>query len=144
MIVGAAEEAEAVGQDFERPLAEHQAVDLHPLFQDAKDQVLPLEAGDFGQVLLAGLFDELRHAHPLQLGDVGLALLVQSLERLGGPFEVAAVGQFGQLFGQRQRLAFRLDLAQDFEVLRAELGGAGRRRVVAAVDRSVGRLLRLT
>ena len=46
MVVGAAEEAEAVGQDFERPLAVHQAVELHPLLEDAEDQVLLLEAGD--------------------------------------------------------------------------------------------------
>ena len=55
MVVGAAEEAEAVGQDFQRALAEHQAVELHPLLEDAEDQVLLLEAGDFGEVLLAGL-----------------------------------------------------------------------------------------
>ena len=40
MVVGAAEEAEAVGQDFERALAEHQAVELHPLLEDLEDQVL--------------------------------------------------------------------------------------------------------
>ena len=62
--------------------------------------------------------------HPLQLGDVDVALLVELLERLGGLFQVAAVGQFGQLLGQRKRLAFRLDLAKDFEVLRAKLRGA--------------------
>jgi hypothetical protein len=99
---------------------------------------LPLEAGNFGQVFLTGGFDKLRHAHALELGDMRLALLVQGLEGLGGPFEIAAVGQFGQLFGQRKGLAFRLDLAKDFEVLGAELGGIGRRRVVAAVNRSIG------
>ena len=36
VVVGAAEEAEAVGQDFQRALAEHQAVELHPLFEDLK------------------------------------------------------------------------------------------------------------
>ena len=36
VVVGAAEEAEAVGQDFQRALAEHQAVELHPLLEDLK------------------------------------------------------------------------------------------------------------
>src|SRR5207249_2734056 len=58
VIVGAAEEAKAVRQDLQRPLAEHQTVHLDPLFQDSKDQVLPLEAGEFGQVFSPGLFDE--------------------------------------------------------------------------------------
>ena len=44
VVVGAAEEAEAVGQDFERPLAEHQAVLLDPLLEDLEDQVLLLQA----------------------------------------------------------------------------------------------------
>ena len=54
VVVGAAEEAEAVGQDFERPLAEHQAVLLHPLLEDLEDQVLLLQAGVLGDVLVLG------------------------------------------------------------------------------------------
>ena len=44
VVVGAAQEAEAVGQDFERAFAEHQAVLLDPLLEDLEDQVLLLQA----------------------------------------------------------------------------------------------------
>ena len=103
MIVGAAQEAETVGQDLQRALAEHQAVELHPLLEDLEDQVLLLDARDFGQVFLAGLFDQLRHGHPLQFGDMDVALLdlFVAVVRL-----VAELGGFvGQLFGQAQWLA---------------------------------------
>ena len=103
VIVGAAEEAEAVGQDLQRPLAEHQAVELHALLEDLEDQVLLLDARDFGEVFLAGLLDQLRHGHPLQLGDVDVALLdlLVAVVRF-----VAHVGGFvGQFLGQAQRLA---------------------------------------
>ena len=73
VVVGAAEEAEAVGQDLQRPLAVHQPVELHPLLENPEDQVLLLDAGVVGEVFLAGLLDQLGHRHPLQLGDVGVA-----------------------------------------------------------------------
>ena len=44
VVIGAAQEAEAVGQDFQRPFAEHQAVELHPLLENFEDQVLLLDA----------------------------------------------------------------------------------------------------
>ena len=72
MVVGAAEEAEAVGEDFERPLTEHQAVELHPLFENPEDEVVLLGPGDVADLLLAGQFDELLHRHLLQGGDVGV------------------------------------------------------------------------
>ena len=40
VVIGAAQEAEAVGQDFERAFAEHQAVLLDALLEDLEDQVL--------------------------------------------------------------------------------------------------------
>ena len=46
VVVGTAEEAEAVGQDLQRPLAVHQPVELHPLLEDLEDQVVLLDAGD--------------------------------------------------------------------------------------------------
>ena len=79
MIVGAAEEAEAVGQDLQRAFAVHQAVELHPLLENLEDQVLLLDAGDIGEVVLAGLLDQFGHRHPLQLGDVGVARLLDLL-----------------------------------------------------------------
>ena len=44
VVIGTAQEAEAVGQNFQRPFAEHQAVHLHALFEQLEDQVLPLDA----------------------------------------------------------------------------------------------------
>ena len=79
VVVGAAEEAEAVGQDLQRPLAVHQPVELHPLLEDPEDQVLLLDAGVVGEVFLAGLLDQFGHRHPLQLGDVGVARLLDLL-----------------------------------------------------------------
>ena len=43
VVVGTAQEAEAVGQDLEGTLAVHQAVLLDPLLEDLEDQVLLLE-----------------------------------------------------------------------------------------------------
>ena len=54
VIVGAAEEPEAVRQDLEGPLAEHQAVHLRPFFEDLEDEVLFLEARVVADLLLAG------------------------------------------------------------------------------------------
>ena len=79
MVVGTAEEAEPVGQDLQRPLAVHQPVELHPLLQNPEDQVLLLDAGVVGEVFLAGLLDQFGHRHPLQLGDVGIARLLDLL-----------------------------------------------------------------
>jgi hypothetical protein len=101
-----AEKAETVGQDFQSSLAVHQAVHLHAFFQDLEDQVLALHAGDFGEILLPCLLDQLRHAHFLQFGDVDLALLDFFVAIVG---VVAASGFFGQFFGQRQRFfVFRI------------------------------------
>ena len=102
VVVGAAEEAEAVGQDFQRPLAVHQAVELDPLLEDPEDQVLLLDAGVVGEVFLAGLLDQLGHRHLLQLGDVRVAglldLLVAVVDVVG-----QTLGAGGDLFGQRER-----------------------------------------
>ena len=75
VVVRAAEEAEAVGQDFQRPLAEHQAVLLDPLLEDLEDQVLLLQAGVLADAFGLGGADELRHGHLLKLGEMDLAAL---------------------------------------------------------------------
>ena len=126
VVVGAAEEAEAVGQDFQRAFAEHQAVELHPLFEDPEDQILLLDAGDLRTVLLAGLLDELRHAHPLQLGDVDVALLDLLVAIVGfvvaADRSIVAIRLFRQLFGQRKRLFL---VSQIFRITRITIVTVG-------------------
>ena len=101
VIVGAAQKPEPVGQDLQRSLAVHQPVHLHAFFQDAEDQVLLLHARHVGDVLFAGLLDQLGHAHLLQFGDVDLALL-DFLVAIVGLVLHAAIRLVRQLFGQRQ------------------------------------------
>ena len=132
MVVGAAEEAEAVGQDFERPLAEHHALELHPLLEDAEDQLLLLEAGDFGELLQLGGGDQLGHRHPLQLGDVDVAVL-GIVAGDGGADAADAFGRFVELFGQRERF-FALELGQKFAV---DVGVVAAVAVVAAARLAV-------
>ena len=84
VIVGTAQEAETIGQDFQRPFAEHQAVHLGPLFQDLEDQVLLLQTGVIGQLLDTSLSEQLRHRHALQFGDVNFALLDFFIALVGG------------------------------------------------------------
>ena len=121
MIVGAAEEAEAVGQDLQGPLAEHQPVELHPLLENPEDQVLLLDAGVLGEVFLAGLLDQFGHRHPLQFGDVGVARLLD-LARSGRGSRrsrrPAVLG--GDFLGQREGL-FLLQGAQGL----VDLGATG-------------------
>ena len=54
MVVGAAEETEAVGQHLQGPLAVHQPVELDPLLENPEDQVLLLDAGVLGEVFPPG------------------------------------------------------------------------------------------
>ena len=61
----------------------------------------------------AGFFDELGHAHPLQFGNVRLPLLIKFRKLLIDLDQVPFLGQLGQLFGQRQRLPFGFDFAQE-------------------------------
>ncbi len=103
MVVGAAEEAETVGQDLQRPLAEQQAVRLHPLLEDFEDQILLFRPGVVGEVVAAGLLDQFGHRHPLQFGDVGVAGLLDLFVVFIGVLAVAAFFD-GDLLGQRKRL----------------------------------------
>ena len=108
VVVGAAEEAETVGQDLQRPLAVHQPLELHPLLEDAEDQLLLLEAADVGDLFHLGGGDQLGHRHPLQLGDVDVAIdRIVAGDR--SPDAADALGGFVELFGERQRFfAFKL------------------------------------
>ncbi len=73
VVIGAAQEAEAVGEDFKRSLAVHQAVLFDALLKDLEDQVLLLQAGDFGESFIFGDFLQLRERLLLKLRDVGVA-----------------------------------------------------------------------
>ncbi len=75
VVIGAAQEAEAVGERFERAFAEHQAVLLDALLEDFEDQVLLLEARIIAELLLLGDAEKLGHGHLLQFGDVRGAAL---------------------------------------------------------------------
>ena len=103
MVVGAAKKSKPVGKDLERPFPEHQPVELHPLLQDPEYDVMPLGAGDVADIFLAGPFDELRHRHLLQFGDVGITLL-ERLVMVGHIDSILDLG--GDLLGQRHRLLF--------------------------------------
>src|SRR5205823_110154 len=95
VVVGAAQEAEAVGQHFQRPLAEHQAVLLDPLLEDFEDQVLLFQTRVLGQPLVLGDLEELRDSHLLELADVRAApldFLVAVVDFLVEAFEVLAAG----------------------------------------------------
>ena len=58
-----------------------------------------------GEVFLAGFLDQLGHRHPLQLGDVGIARL---LDLLVAVVRFIAYGSAfgGDFLGQRERLMF--------------------------------------
>jgi hypothetical protein len=73
VVLGAAEEAEAVGQDLEHALAVHQAVLADAAAQDLEDQVLLLHPDVVGDALLAGDVVQAMDVHGLQVLDVQLA-----------------------------------------------------------------------
>jgi len=101
--VGAAEEAESIGQNLERALTEHQPVELDPFFQDPEHEVLLLGPRHVAELLLAGQIDELLHRHLLERRDVGVALL----EGLVVARHVEPVPDLlGDLLGEAHRLAF--------------------------------------
>jgi hypothetical protein len=70
VVVGAAEEAEAVGKDFESSFAEHESVEASTFLEDLEDQVLFFETVVFGELVLFGDGDEVFHRHALEFGDV--------------------------------------------------------------------------
>ena len=97
VVVGTAEKSKAVGQDFERPFAEHESVKLDPFLEDLKDQILLLESGAFRNVLLLGQLHKLADRHSLELGDVKIVGL-EGLEA-GVRFEqLPAIHEVGDFF----------------------------------------------
>src|SRR5690606_33719479 len=66
VIIGTAQKAETIGQNFERPLAVEQTVHFDPLFENLEYKILLLHGGGVFDVILAGLLNEFGHAHALQ------------------------------------------------------------------------------
>ena len=112
VVIGTAEESEAVGQNFERPFAEHQPVELGPLLEDLEDQVLLLQPGVFGQPFFLGQPQQLLDRHSLQVGNVDVALLDFLITLIGGKlvsvlFRVEIAFHEANLVGESFRLSLR-------------------------------------
>ena len=84
VIIRTAEEAEPVGQDLQRPLTEHQPGHLGPLFEDAEDEVLFLQARNLADLFLLGEVDQLFHRHALQSSHVDVVhhIVINSQRRI--------------------------------------------------------------
>ena len=88
VVVGRAQEAEAVGQHFEHAFREDEAALLGLRLQDLEDQLLLAHAGRAGDGHVLGDLRELLDAHVLQIGDVqafagGAAARLRRWPRLG-------------------------------------------------------------
>ncbi len=108
VVIGASQEAEPVGKDFEGALAVHQPVLLDPLFQDLEDQVLLFQPHVVDDALGLGRANQLGHRHLLKLGEMDLAALdvfVTVVERGIAEDVVFDVGKFARRC--RHRLAVR-------------------------------------
>ena len=70
VVVGRAQEAEAVRQHFEDAFGEHEAAHLGLRLQDLENQILLAHAGGAGDVQILGDLGELLDAHVLQVVDV--------------------------------------------------------------------------
>ena len=87
VVVGGAQEAEAVGQHFEHAFREDEAALLGLGLEDLEDQLLLAHPGRAGDLQVLGDLGEMLDAHLLQLVDVepGLLALVQGMfGRFGG------------------------------------------------------------
>ena len=82
VVVGRAQEAEAVGQHLEHAFREDEAALLGLRLQDLEDQILLAHAGRAGDVQVLGDLRELLDAHVLQIGDV--EALARAPGRRGG------------------------------------------------------------
>ena len=92
MVVGTSQEAETVRQDLERARPRHHAVELHALLENAKDQVLFLQAGGFLDAFGRSGFNQFRHIHLLQFSDVDVGIgFVGAFDR----FADAALAEWG-------------------------------------------------
>ena len=85
VVVGRAQEAEAVRQHLEHALGEEHAALLGPAAQDLEDQILLAQPGGAGDVEVLGHLRELLHAHFLERGqvhDLGVGLAHAGLDHL--------------------------------------------------------------
>jgi hypothetical protein len=83
VVVRRAQEAEAVGQDFEHAFREDEAALLGLRPEDLEDQLLLAHAGRTGDLQILGHLGQVLDAHLLEFGDVeaGLLALVQGMFR---------------------------------------------------------------
>ena len=70
VVVGRAQESEAIGEHFEHAFREDEPAQLGLRLQDLEDQVLLAHAGRAGHVHVLGDLRELLNAQVLQIGDV--------------------------------------------------------------------------
>ena len=142
IVIGAAQEAEAVGQDFERAFAEHQAVLLDAFLEDLEDQILLFETGIVGKALVLGPRQELRHGHLLQFGDVRGAALDLLVAVVGLLVEaVGPVGRGDLRHGSRRQMPARGRGAAGAVGGSAGCWGRRPRRVAAAAGVAVVHVL---
>ena len=111
VVVGRAQEAEAVRQHLEHALGEHEAAQLGLRLEDLEDQILLAHAGGAGDVQILGDLGELLNAHVLQVVDVerldGLALRAAAVRAVGLAAAGPAVG------GRRCGVVVRAELVSD-------------------------------
>ncbi len=114
---------------------------LHPLLEDAENQVLFLEPCGFLHLLTLGGFDELGHRHLLQLGNVDVAIeLIAFSNRCPGATH--PLGGFVELFCNSERLLaveFREQLGIDVMSVWRALTFPAVRRVGAVMPRPTAR-----
>ena len=113
VVVGRAEEAEAVGQHFEDALGEDEAALLGLRLEDLEDQLLLAHAGGAGDVEVLGDLGELLDALVFQLGDVQAGATPLALIRASsalGPLTAAVLALVARL-GTGRPVLPRLTLA---------------------------------
>jgi hypothetical protein len=122
-VLGAAEKAEPVGQDCQRPLAHHQPLLAGPGLEDLENQLLLGQGRVVLDLLLLGDFGQLLRLHPLErrqaqfvlLGQLIPALaLVLDRRRLG--LELLVGGNLAGVQGDGHRRISRRGLLAPFAV----------------------------
>lgn len=70
VVVGAAEEAESIGENFECAFSEHESIEAGAFLEDSEDEVLFFEPVNFGELILFGDGDQVFHGHALEFGNI--------------------------------------------------------------------------
>ena len=91
VVFGAAQESEAIRQDFQHALAVHQAVLANARAENLENQVLLLESDEIRDALLLGDLVQVVHVHGLQVLDVKLAALDLLVFGIGFGVEIGNV-----------------------------------------------------